>query len=148
MAKNSLDLTQERDQQVAARLRSELIIWLSTVRPDGRPQIAAVWFYWDGEYIYIFSIPNNQKVRNLRSNQNVALALEDTKGGDDPITIEGTAELLSDGSVNTTMPAYAEKYAALLASMKWTAETMAKEYSQPIRIKPTRFIAFGLKEGG
>jgi hypothetical protein len=30
------------------RLRSDEMIWLTTVRADGQPQTSAVWFHWDG----------------------------------------------------------------------------------------------------
>ncbi len=40
-----LDTTRE------ARLREEVIVWLTTVRSDGQPQSVPVWFLWDGEYV-------------------------------------------------------------------------------------------------
>ncbi len=88
----------------------------------------------------IFSIPNNQKLRNIAQNPNVTLAVDDSAGGNDPIVVEGKAELLPAGSVDTTLPAYKEKYATLLTEMGWSAETMATQYSQAIRITPTRFM--------
>src|SRR6266699_497224 len=87
-----LDLKNPKNAHVDERLRREPIIWLSTVRPDGRPHIVPVWFLWDGAAILIFSQPNNQKIRNLRHNPNVALALEAVNQGDDVVLIEGRAE--------------------------------------------------------
>ncbi len=133
------DLTDQQQAHIDERLRNDPIIWLSTVRSDGRPQTAAVWFLWDGSEILIFSIPENQKVRNIRHESRVALALDDTKRGDDVITIEGVAELIDDPAVNTTLPTYAQKYQELLSDMGWTAESMSKRYSQAIRIRPTKF---------
>ncbi len=140
MAKTNLDLTQDKDKHIEERLRSAPIVWLGSVRPDGRPHLVPVWFLWDGATILIFSIPDNQKLRNIAHNPNVTLAVDDSKGGNDPIVIEGLAELLPDGSVATTMSAYAEKYATLLTEMGWSAATMAPNYSQAIRITPTRFM--------
>jgi Pyridoxamine 5'-phosphate oxidase len=31
------------------RLRTDLILWLTTVRPGGQPQSTPVWFHFDGE---------------------------------------------------------------------------------------------------
>jgi PPOX class probable F420-dependent enzyme len=140
MAKTKLDLSNDKDQHIDERLRTAPIIWLGSVRPDGRPHLVAVWFLWDGATILIFSIPNNQKLRNIMQNPNVTLAVDDSKGGDDPIVVEGQAELLPNGSVDTTLPTYAEKYATLLTEMGWSAATMATEYSQAIRVTPTRFM--------
>jgi len=133
-----VDLTKERDAHIDHRLRNNVMIWLSTVRVDGRPHIAAVWFLWDGNHILIFS-QDNQKVRNLRQNPRVALAVDDTRGGDDVITIEGMAELVDDLAIKPTLPAYVEKYADHLQAMGLTAEQMSKSYSHAIRITPTKF---------
>jgi PPOX class probable F420-dependent enzyme len=135
-----LDLSKERDKHIDHHLRRHLIVWLVSVRPDGRPHAAAVWFLWDGETFLIFSKPNNQKVRNLRHGANVVLALDDTHKGEDAITIEGTATLLTPGEIDATFSAYLEKYKDGIKEIGFTPEQMAKEYSQPIRITPTRII--------
>jgi PPOX class probable F420-dependent enzyme len=142
MAKTKLDLTQDEDRHIDERLRNATIIWLGSVRPAGRPHLVAVWFLWDGDTILIFSQPDTQKVRNLGQNLNVTLALDDTRGGAEVITIEGQAELLPNGSMDTIPPAYADKYADRLARMRLTPQAMAQSYSQPIRITPTRFTGW------
>lgn len=134
-----LDLTKERDAHIQQRLQHDVIVWLTSVRPDGRPHAVAVWYLWDGEAFLIFSRPNNQKVRNLQQNANVVLAVDNTHTGDDPITIEGTATLLEPGTVGTDLPAYVEKYGERIKGIGFTPESMAAAYSQPIRIVPTRF---------
>ncbi len=135
-----LDLTKERDAHIDKRLRAELMMWLSTVRPDGRPHLVPVWFLWDGETILIFSRPNQQKLRNLQHNPNVVVALDTAGQGDDIVMIEGKAELLNDPAVSAALPAYAEKYKQRLELYGWTGEAMAQDYSQAIRITPTKFF--------
>ncbi|HEV8190744.1 MAG TPA: TIGR03667 family PPOX class F420-dependent oxidoreductase [Ktedonobacterales bacterium] len=135
-----IDLSSEKGAHVDERLRTDLILWLGTVRPDGRPHLVPVWFLWDGSTILLFSIPENQKVRNLRQNNRVMAALDDTYDGDDVVTLEGTAELLDDPNVKpTTVADYVAKYANELAEMGMSPERLAAEYSQAIRITPTRF---------
>jgi PPOX class probable F420-dependent enzyme len=119
------------------RLQGDIIIWLSTVRPDGRPHLVPVWFLWDGQTILIFSKPD-QKIRNLRQNPAVMLGLDDTDTGEDVVLVEGTAELLAAGQAAPTLPAYAAKYTPKLTEMGWTPASMATEYTEPIRITPTR----------
>jgi PPOX class probable F420-dependent enzyme len=135
-----LDLTKERDAHIDKRLRAELMLWLSTVRPDGRPHLVPVWFLWDGETILIFSQPNQQKLRNLQHNPNVVVALDTAGQGDDVVMIEGKAELLNDSGVSTALPAYAEKYKERLELYGWSGESMAQDYSQAIRVTPTKFF--------
>ena len=141
MPQSFLDLSKPNEAHADERLRKDIIIWLTTVRPDNRPHIVPVWFLWDGETILIFSKPD-QKIRNLKQNLNVMLALDDTEGGDDVVLIEGEATLLDRSEISTAYAAYAEKYAAKLAAYNWTGESMSREYSEPIRIKPTRVLAW------
>lgn len=137
-----LDLTQARDAHISERLSSEPIIWLGTTRPNGRPHLVPVWFLWENPTILIFSQPDNQKIRNLRNNSSVMLALNAIDQGDDVVMIEGRAELVDDPDLKATAAAYAQKYDALLKRMGSTAEEMATSFSQAIRITPTRFIAW------
>ncbi len=129
------------NEHVAERLRTDKIVWLGSVRPDGRPHLVPVWFLWDGETVLIFSKPD-QKVRNLRQNARVTLALDDTKGGGDVVMLDGTAALLEEPTAAIVTPAYIDKYAADNAQMGTTMENMAAEYAQPIRITPTRFLSW------
>ena len=137
-----LDLTKERDVHVDQRLHSDKIIWLTTVRSDGRPHTVPVWFLLDGESILIFSQPNTQKIRNLRDNPNVTLALDDSDDGDDVVVMEGKAELLKEKASELNPPGYFTKYSSSIEGMGETPERLAQSYSQPIRITPTKFIAW------
>jgi PPOX class probable F420-dependent enzyme len=136
-SKQMLDVTQERDAHIDQRLREDQIIWLGSVRPDGRPHLVAVWFLWTGKDLLIFSKPHAQKIRNLRQNPHVMVALDNTDQGN--ITLEGEAELLDDPLVSATLPEYVTKYGVHITGIGYTPETMANVYSQTIRITPTRF---------
>ena len=135
-----LDLTNPKHAHVDERLRQNRILWLGSVRPDGQPHLVYVFFLWDGKHILIFSQPTSQKVRNLRHNPHVTLALDDTREGEDMVILEGKAELLHDPAVNATLLAYAAKYDSLLKRVGLTAEAMAAVYSQAILITPSRFF--------
>lgn len=139
MAQVTLDTNTARHAVIEARLKQDIVIWLCSVRPDGRPHAALVWFLWDDNSVLVFSKPNQQKLRNIESNPKVLLVIDDSKGGEEPITIDGTAEILNDSSLSTTLPRYAEKYARNLEEMGWTDESMSKEYTVAVRITPTRF---------
>ena len=136
------DLADTKGAHIDQRLRAESIIWLSSVRPDGRPHLVPVWFLWDGAEILIFSKPAAQKVRNLRHNPQVMLALDSADEGEDVVLLEGWAELLGDGAPQSTLPEYAEKYAALMTRIGITAASMAAEYTQAIRVTVERHVRF------
>lgn len=136
------NLTDSQGAHIDQRLRDEPIIWLSSVRPDGRPHLVPVWFVWDGASILIFSKPAAQKVRNLRHNPQVLLALDSADEGEDIVLLEGRAELLGAGAPQSTLPEYAEKYAALMARINIIAALHAAEYNQAIRVTIERLVRF------
>ncbi len=133
-----LDISSEWGQHAEQRLRADKVAWLTTVGSDGRPYTVPVWFLWEGNSALVFSQPNKQKVRNLRKNGRVTLAMDDTKGGDDVVIIEGTAELLEDQDISTALPEYVEKYWTMMQDLGYNPESMAAEFSLGIRITPTK----------
>ena len=138
----SLDPTHPKYAHVDQRLRSEPIIWLSSVRPDGRPHLVPVWFLWDGASIFIFSQPGAQKIRNLQANPNVTLALEAADEGADIAILEGTATIFETKDWDRILPAYTAKYAQPIREMGSTIETMMADYSKLLEITPARLIAW------
>jgi PPOX class probable F420-dependent enzyme len=123
-------------------LEQEPIVWLSTVRPDGNPHLVPIWFSWDGEALLIFSKPDAQKVRNLRSRPTVMLALGDAEADFDIGLLKGTAELLDAPAREVLTPEHLAKYAAQMAAVGLDAETYAATYSQVIRIVPEGFLGW------
>lgn len=119
------------------RLRDDLIIWLTTVSPQGQPQTSPVWFWWDGETVVLFSMPRSPKVANIRANPSVSLNLDGNGQGGDIVSIEGTAELFEDPPL-TRFPEYLERYKEKLQAMGYEAEPFAHAYSMGIRVSPTR----------
>src|ERR1039457_1702621 len=68
-----IDPTTEYGAKVDRHLKDEIVIWLTTVRPDGRPEPSPVWFYWDGATVLIYSMPGKTKLKAIASNPHVAL---------------------------------------------------------------------------
>jgi len=135
--------TTERRPQVEAALRDDPVVWLSSVQADGRPHLVPVWFHWDGERIVAFSKPHARKVDNLRGQPQVMLAVG-TPGPDFEVElIEATAEL-PDAPAESIIPAgFGAKYRELLHRAGLTVQRYAQVYSQPIVLRPTRFLGYG-----
>ena len=133
----------ERRRQADAALRSDPVVWLSSVRPDGRPHLVPVWFHWDGEQIVAFSKPNARKVGNLRDQPFVMLAVG-TPGPDFEVElIEATAELPKTPAAEVMPSAFGAKYRDLLRRAGLSLQRYAEVYSQPIVLRPTRFLGYG-----
>ncbi|MCO5177810.1 MAG: TIGR03667 family PPOX class F420-dependent oxidoreductase [Thermomicrobiales bacterium] len=139
MADVQLDTTTERGRHVAARLREDIVGWLTTVRPSGQPDSVPVWFLWDGATIVIYSRPNQVKLRNIASNPHVSFTIDDTRGGGDVIRIEGTAAVDPAHPQSNANDAYQAKYAQHIVDIGYTAPEFAVAYSEAFVITPTRY---------
>jgi PPOX class probable F420-dependent enzyme len=135
-------LPDDRRSHVEARLHGNLMAWLTTVRPDGRPVSVPVWFLLrDDESVLFYSEPKTRKLRNLEHNPNVTLGLDVTDLGRDVIGLNGTA-----AHVENVMPAdqngqYVAKYIERIGALFGSAEKFAELYSAPVIITPTRLWA-------
>jgi len=128
---------------LAAALRDDPVVWLSSVQPDGRPHLVPVWFHWDGDRIVAFSKPNARKVGNLRGRPNVMLAVG-TPGPDFEVElIEATAEIPDAPAAEVMPEGFGAKYRDLLRRAGLTLQRFAEVYSQPIVLRPTRFLDYG-----
>jgi PPOX class probable F420-dependent enzyme len=128
------------DRRIDRLLRTEPVLWLSSVRPDGRPHLVPIWFSWDGRDILVASKPNAQKIRNLRANPTVMLALGEAEDDFDVGLLEGRAELLDSPSSAALPAGHLAKYTAQMAAIGLSHEEFLATYSQVIRITPTRFL--------
>ena len=121
-------------------LRTETVVWLSSVCADGAPHLVPIWFSWDGTALLIASKPHAKKVRNLRANPAVMLALGEPDEDFDVGMVEGAAELLDRPAAAVLPAAHLEKYRSQMAAIGLTAAEFLATYSQVIRVRPTRYL--------
>lgn len=128
------------------RLRTEPIVWISSVRPDGMPHVLPIWFSWDGRAIWVYSKPGAQKIWNLRHCPTVMLALGSAHPGFDVELLEGRAEILEERAAGAPSLAHVEKYRDAMSHAGLTPRVYAERYSQPVRITPSRVLDWHARE--
>ncbi len=82
-------------------------------------------------------------MRNLREHPDVMLAVGKPDHEWDVELVEGTATVLDAPTSDVVAPTMFEKYAALMARAALDRDTFVSTYSQPVRIRPTRFLGYG-----
>ncbi len=111
------------------KLASAANIWLASVRPDGRPHLAPVWFAWSGGKLYACIQAGSVKARNLEQNPRIVLALED---GASPVICEGTAAVVPPPWPSPVVAIFKAKY-------DWDITTDA-EYDQLLEVTPAKWL--------
>lgn len=136
------DLPVDRRSRVDTRLQTNLMAWLTTVSPAGKPDLVPVWFLLrDDGSVLVYSQPSKAKLRNIDANPNVALGLDVTDIGRDVIRIEGTAVREPDHPPADRVPEYVAKYVERIGAIFGTPEQFAEAFSEAIVITPTKLHA-------
>ncbi len=64
-------------EELLALLRQPSLCFLATLMPDGSPQLTETWVDTDGEHIIINTVQGHVKLRNIRGDPRVAVAIAD-----------------------------------------------------------------------
>lgn len=90
----------ELNDHVLGLLRNEGLCFLSTIMPDGSPQITETWVDTDGEHVLINTVQGHQKERNIRRDPRVAVAVADPNEPRSYVQLRGRViEATTDGAV-------------------------------------------------
>jgi PPOX class probable F420-dependent enzyme len=85
-----------------ALIESDAVAHVVTIDPDGGPQVTAAWVGFDGDEIVLATLPDQRKLRNLRSDPRVALSIPSTTtnawGLLEYLVVYGTARVTEGGA--------------------------------------------------
>jgi PPOX class probable F420-dependent enzyme len=73
---------------------------LTTMMPDGQPQMSLVWADFDGRHVLINTTLERQKVKNVRANPKVNVLVIDPKNGARFLEVRGeVVEISEEGAI-------------------------------------------------
>lgn len=114
---------------------------LATVRADGRPHVAPVWFELDGDEIVFMTWRDSVKGKALRRDGRVSLCVDDERPPFAYVLIEGIVTLSEDPA---ELRAWATRIAARYMGAA-AADAYGARNGVPgellVRVKPTRVVA-------
>lgn len=134
-----LDPGTEEGRQAEQHLRDDVVGWLTTVAPDGRPQSSVISFLWDGGIILFYSRPDTPKLRNIAAAPQVSFHLNSDPYGNHVVVMEGRAVVDEDAAPSDVHPEYRAKYRTPLEHWGMDEAETARAFSVPVRIIPERF---------
>ena len=137
-----MSLAEDRIQRFLA---TKEVVVLATLQADGAPLAMPMWFLHDSAQVTMISVAGTQKVRNLRRDPRVCVVAESVSasGAICGVTVQGTAEFLSDGPERRALAArLLAKYDPRLERL-WNGREMPADRVM-FRIVPARVTAWGL----
>jgi PPOX class probable F420-dependent enzyme len=130
-----------QDETRAFLLEGTRTAALATVRPDGRPHVAPIWFTLDCNDLLFNTGENTVKGANLQRDGRVALMVDDEEPPFAFVSIEGDVSLSDDLD---TMRYWATRIAARYMGED-QAEAYGKRNAVPgellVRVRPTKIMA-------
>jgi len=114
---------------------------LATVRKDGRPHAAPIWFTLDGDDVLFTTAADTVKGRNLRRTGQATLVVDEARPPFHFVAIEGTVELSED--LDETL-----RWATVLGGRYMgaeNAEAFGRRNAVPgellVRLRPSKIVA-------
>jgi PPOX class probable F420-dependent enzyme len=115
---------------------------LATMRADGRPHAASVWFDLDGDTFVFTTAEGTVKGRNMRRDPRVSLCIDDEVPPFHFVVIEGTAELKAE---DPDLLHWATRIGG-----RYMGEDRAEEYGRRnsvsgellVRVTPNKILAY------
>jgi Pyridoxamine 5'-phosphate oxidase len=95
------------------QLRAADTLWLTTVRPDGRPHVTPLIAVWHADALWFATGPGERKARNLAENASCVLTTGRSELADGAldVVLEGRAEQVTDDAeLEPVASAFAAKY--------------------------------------
>jgi hypothetical protein len=114
---------------------------LATVRTDGRPHVAPIWFDLDGDTVVFTTWHESVKAVNLQRDARVCLCIDEETPPFAFVQLDGTATLSED-------PAELRYWATRIAG-RYMGDKLAEAYGQRnsvpgellVRVTPTKVVA-------
>ena len=115
---------------------------LATVRADGRPHAAPVWYHMDGETFVFTTAKDTVKGKNLARDGRVSLCIDDEQPPFHFVVVEGVATI-ADGDPDLL-------FWAIRIGGRYMGEDRAEAFGRRnavpgellVRVKPTKVLAF------
>lgn len=115
---------------------------LATVRADGRPHTAPIWYHLDGETFIFTTGENTVKGRNLRRDPRVGLCIDEERPPFHFVIVEGVATLTAD---DPDLLLWATRLGGRYMG-KDQAEAFGRRNAVPgellVRVAPTKVLAY------
>ncbi len=91
-------------------LNTKAICFVTTLMPDGSPQISQTWAGTDGEHVLINTVDTHQKTRNIRRDPRIALGIADPAAPSRYWALRGSVVAITTDGAREHIDELSQKY--------------------------------------
>jgi PPOX class probable F420-dependent enzyme len=114
---------------------------LVSVRPDGRPHVAPVWFLVEGDRLYIVAESYSTKVANIRQRPSICLSVANDHPPYQHVILEGNATMRTRDFLDEVTQ-ICVRYEGLAEGVAYAYKLMAEESPVLLDIRITRVVSW------
>jgi PPOX class probable F420-dependent enzyme len=128
--------------EIAAYLREPHIADLATLRPNGSPHIAPVWYHHDGDKVMVVAERTAVKVRNIRHDPRVSLSIATDAAPYKYVLVTGDATI-SDAGIADLVRAMAVRYKGEADGQRYVDQVLEDLDFCVITVTPSKISGWG-----
>ena len=128
-------------QEMEEYLKETHIANLATVKPDGSPHLAPVWYEYDGERLYMITSDSTAKARNINRDSRVVASIAVPGEPYKYVLIQGNAEVTTNDVEMTTL-SICTRYRGRERGVSFARELLEAGDAVVIVVRPTRIITW------
>ena len=132
------DMTQ---QEISAYLAEAHVAHFVTIRPNGRPQVAPVWFLEDNGKAYVMADANAMKVRNVSRHPAVTLSIATDQRPLKYVVLNGNAQV-AEGDIAKMVERICVRYDGPVRGVEFAKELLSEDRMKLIEVQVTRTVGW------
>ncbi len=134
-----------KQDEIGPFLRQPRIADLATVRPDGSPHVAPVWYHYDGETVRVIAEASAVKLRNIEHDPRVALSIATGGAPYQYALVNGTAEV-SHETPSELLRTMAISYMGRAKGERYADRVLKEMDFRLITVTPSRIVGWASEE--
>ncbi|MCH7652089.1 MAG: PPOX class F420-dependent oxidoreductase [Chloroflexi bacterium] len=128
-------------EQIEDYLSKPHIADLATVRPDGSPHVAPVWFLYEDGVVKVLAETSSVKVKNLKSEPRVSVSIATDQQPYEYVIVNGVAEV-SGGDISDILRRISVHYQGPEEGERYAEKTLRELVLCLITIRPSKLIGW------
>lgn len=128
-------------EQIEAYLSMPHIADLATVRPDGSPHVAPVWFLYEDGVVKVLAEAGSVKIRNMKSEPRVSVSIATDQQPYKYVIVNGVAEI-SEGDISDILRRISVHYQVPEEGERYAEKTLRELDLCLITIRPSKLIGW------